>query len=106
MCVAINSYVEALTSQGDGIRRQVFGRGFGPKGGALTSGISALMNETQDLLFLSICPSHVRTQRRRPSANQQADSHQTPDLLAPKSWDFQDPGLRATNACCLPPSLS
>lgn len=66
------SYVEILT-----FMCGTFGRSLSHEGRAFMNGISALVRKMPEL------PPMWDTMRTRPSANQEAGFHQTPDPLAP-----------------------
>lgn len=87
--------------------------GLGHEGGALTSGVSALLKETlesfltpfstwrdpRELPHPLLPTEHMA--RRPPSVIQKADPHQTLNILVPWSWSSQPPDPWEINVHCL-----
>ena len=71
-------------------------RWLGHECGALTNSMSVLIKEPQ---VSSLTPPHGVIGRRWVFINQEADSHQTLNLLVPSSWACQPPELWEMNFC-------
>lgn len=73
--IICRNLILSITALGGG----VFGRQLHPEKGALMNGISILIKETPESCLAFLMCEDIG--RRQPSMDQQAGSHQTPNLL-------------------------
>ena len=74
---------------------ETFRRWLDQEGAALKNRMSALVSWSQRT------PLPLPLQWETASMNQEAGSHQTPNLQSPLNWTSQPPELGKTSACCL-----